>query len=248
MECRDRGFLPKAPRFGDAEGMLSLLEDIALRRDLGKLLAEGSRLAAHQIGNESLDFAPQVKGMELPGYEPRALQTMALGFAVGTRGADHNRSGAYELDFSTEVDRFQGDERAAVLAIEPELHAALMDSLILCKFVRHAIDDLFGEAAQMLREVVGWPIEADELRCVANRIVNLKKCFNIREGWQPTDDTLPRRMLEQPLFEGAAAGASLSAEGLARMIRAYNLARGWSEDGYLGEEALNDLQLDLVAT
>jgi aldehyde:ferredoxin oxidoreductase len=245
MECGERGYLPGAPPFGDAKGLLSLLDDIALRRGAGALLAEGSRRAARAIGNDSLDFAPQVKGLELPGYEPRALQTMALGFAVGTRGADHNRSGAYELDFSTSVDRFHGDDRAAALAVEPELRAALMDSLILCKFLRHAIDDLFAESAAMLREVVGWSVGVDELRRTASRIVDLKKAFNIREGWKPADDTLPRRLLEQPLPEGAAAGARLTPERLARMIRAYNVARGWSEDGYLRADALSDLGLDV---
>jgi aldehyde:ferredoxin oxidoreductase len=182
MECRERGYLETAPGFGDAEGMLSLLEDIALRRGGGALLAEGSRRAAGAIGRDSLDFAPQVKGLEIPGYEPRALQTMALGFAVGTRGADHNRSGAYELDFSTDVDRFRGDDRAAARAVEPELRAALMDSMILCKFLRHALDDLFEESAAMLREVVGWDVDAEELRSTTRRIADLKKAFNIREG------------------------------------------------------------------
>jgi aldehyde:ferredoxin oxidoreductase len=245
MECGERGLLPGAPRFGDAKGVLSLLGDIAQRRGVGALLSEGSRRAAQVIGHDSLDFAPQVKGLELPGYEPRALQTMALGFAVGTRGADHNRSGAYELDFSTEVDRFHGDDRAAALAVEPELRAALMDSLILCKFVRHAIDDLFAESTTILREVVGWDIGVDELRRAASRIIDLKKAFNIREGWTPADDTLPRRLLEQPLPEGAAAGARLSPGRLARMIRAYNIARGWTEEGYLRADASGDLGLDV---
>jgi aldehyde:ferredoxin oxidoreductase len=245
MECRERGYLETAPGFGDAEGMLSLLEDIALRRGGGALLAEGSRRAAGAIGRDSLDFAPQVKGLEIPGYEPRALQTMALGFAVGTRGADHNRSGAYELDFSTDVDRFRGDDRAAARAVEPELRAALMDSMILCKFLRHALDDLFEESAAMLREVVGWDVDAEELRSTTRRIADLKKAFNIREGWTPAEDTLPRRLLAQPIPEGSAAGASISPERLARMVRTYNLARGWSEDGYLRESTLDDLALDV---
>ena len=80
---------------------------------------------AQGIGGEALDFAPHVKGLELPGYEPRALQAMALGFAVGTRGADHNRSGAYEADLSSQVDRLHGDDRSARLAIETEDRAAL---------------------------------------------------------------------------------------------------------------------------
>src|SRR5262249_13608860 len=96
MECAEKRLLEvKDLRFGNADKMLALLEQIGRREGLGNLLAEGTRRAAEKIGGNALDFAPHVKGLELPGYEPRALQTMALGFAVGSRGADHNRSGAY---------------------------------------------------------------------------------------------------------------------------------------------------------
>src|SRR5262249_38587898 len=109
MECAERGLLD-APglRFGAAERLLELVDAIGGRSGLGALLAEGPRRAAQVIGGDAADFAPHVKGLELPGYEPRALQTMALGFAVGSRGADHNRSGAYEVDFSARADRLRG--------------------------------------------------------------------------------------------------------------------------------------------
>ena len=94
--------------------MLRAIELIGRRKGLGNLLAEGSRRAARTIGHHSIAFAPQVKGLEIPGYEPRALQTMALGFAVGSRGADHNRSSAYEIDFSSAADRLQDHMSAHV--------------------------------------------------------------------------------------------------------------------------------------
>ncbi|HYT93045.1 MAG TPA: aldehyde ferredoxin oxidoreductase C-terminal domain-containing protein, partial [Gemmataceae bacterium] len=106
MECSERGLLrEEGLRFGNAAKVHELLGQIARREGVGELLAEGTRRAATVIGDPAPDFAPHVKGLELPGYEPRALQTMALGFAVGSRGADHNRSGAYEVDFSAKVDR-----------------------------------------------------------------------------------------------------------------------------------------------
>jgi aldehyde:ferredoxin oxidoreductase len=243
MECGERGLLTDAPRFGDADSLLRTLDDIAHRRGLGDLLAEGSRRAALAIGGDAIEFAPQVKGMEIPGYEPRALQSMALGFAVGTRGADHNRSGAYELDFSERVDRLRGSPEAARLAIGPEDQAALIDSLILCKFLRGVFTDLYGEAAAMLRAVVGWDIDGDELRATAGRIVALKKAFNIREGWTPRDDTLPTRFLSQGLPDGVAAGTTLPVERLRSMVRAYNQARGWTEDGYLPHAVIQELAL-----
>src|SRR5207244_8447687 len=153
------------------------------------------RRAAAVLGGEAPDFAPHVKGLEIPGYEPRALQTMALGFAVGSRGADHNRSGAYEVDFSARADRLHGTPGAARLAVETEDRAALMDSLILCKFLRGVFADLFAESAELLRKVTGWDITTEELRQIARRIVTAKKLFNEREGWTPAEDTLPRRFL-----------------------------------------------------
>jgi len=244
MECGERGLLEGAPRFGDAEGLLALLDDIAHGRGLGKMLAEGSRRTALRIGKGSLAFAPQVKGLELPGYEPRALQAMALGFAVGARGADHNKSGAYEIDFSERADRLHGDAGVAPLAIETEDRAALIDSLILCKFLRGVFGDFYGESAELLRAVTGWGVTGEELEGVAKRIVSLRKAFNIREGWRPEDDTLPDRFFSEALPEGASKGARLSRDALEEMVRCYNLERGWTEAGYLGDEIVRDLCLD----
>src|SRR5205085_6807110 len=117
--------------------LLATLEAIGRRSTpLGDLLAEGSRRAAARIGHGAERFAMHVKGMELPGYDPRALQTLALGYAVGTRGADHNKSGAYEADLSSVTDRMRADEGKGALAARSEEKAALLDSLVLCKFLR----------------------------------------------------------------------------------------------------------------
>ncbi|MBC8114464.1 MAG: aldehyde ferredoxin oxidoreductase C-terminal domain-containing protein, partial [Candidatus Saccharimonas sp.] len=191
---------------------------------------------AHEIGHDTIHFAPQVKGLEIPGYDPRGLQTMALGFAVGSRGADHNRSGAYEVDFSQAVDRFNVGPEAAVLAIETEDKAALMDSLILCKFLRGVFTDFFADSAEMLGLVTGWDVTASELRATARRIVTAKKRFNILAGWTPAEDTLPERMLKQPLPEDARA--QLSSERLSALVQAYNVARGWTKEGWLPEEVM----------
>ncbi|MBX9626948.1 MAG: aldehyde ferredoxin oxidoreductase family protein [Gemmataceae bacterium] len=228
--ARGRGL----PHFGDGDGLLSLLDRIGRRDGLGDLLADGTRRAAEVIGGGAADFAPHVKGLELPGYEPRALQAMALGFAVGTRGADHNRSGAYEVDFSPDADRRHGDEESARRAVETEDRAALIDSLILCKFLRGVFPDLWAESADLLAKVTGWDVTADELRATARRVIDAKKLFNIREGWTPAEDTLPKRFLGEPLPDGSAPGAALPEGRLRAMIRAYNLARGWTEEGWVG--------------
>jgi aldehyde:ferredoxin oxidoreductase len=244
MECGERGLLHEPGlRFGNADMVLSLLERIARREGLGDLLAEGTRRAAAVIGGGAADFAPHVKGLELPGYEPRALQTMALGLAVGSRGADHNRSGAYEVDFSSRVDRLHGTPEAAALAVETEDRAALLDSLILCKFLRGVFGDLFAESAHLLSSVTGWDVTADELREVSRRVVTARKLFNQREGWTAAEDTLPRRFLTEGLSATAEREARLPAERLRAMVQAYYAARGWDHDGRIPSEQIAELTL-----
>jgi aldehyde:ferredoxin oxidoreductase len=236
MECAERG-LVDAPwlRFGDGEGLLRALDLIVSGAGIGRLLAMGSRAMAMEIGQDSIHFAPQVKGLEMPGYDPRGLQMMGLGFAVSSRGADHNRSGAYEVDFSEAVDRRNVGPESAYLAVESEDKAALMDSLILCKFLRGVFSDFYAESAEILRLVTGWKVTALELQATAKRIVTSKKRFNILAGWTPAEDTLPERMLQQALPEDALS--HLSPDRLRCLVKAYNLARGWSEEGWLPTEA-----------
>ncbi len=247
MECGAAGLLEDVPRFGDGPGMLALLDKIGAREGVGDLLADGSRLAAARIGGEAPRFACHVKGLELPGYEPRALQTMALGLAVGARGADHNRSGAYEEDFRAGANRLAADEAKGPAAAASEARAAILDSLILCEFLRGVFTDLEAEAAEMLAAVTGWDVTPEELKTTGERIVNLKKLFNMREGWTAAEDTLPPRFLEEPLGTGTAEGARLSADGLGRMIASYYRARGWTEAGDVPDALLARLDLTDVA-
>ena len=224
MECVDRGWLDEPwLRFGSGDALLRAIELIGAREGIGSLLAEGSRRAAQGIGHDSIAIAPQVKGLEIPGYEPRALQTMALGFAVGPRGADHNRSGAYEVDFSDKVDRRNVTIDAVGHAIETEDKAALMDSLIVCKFLRGIFEDFYAEAAGMLRAVTGWEATADELRQTARRIVAAKRQFNLRAGWTQEEDTLPERFLDTPLPDDPTA--SLSRSRLNELVAEYHRQR-----------------------
>ena len=242
MECAERGML-NAPwlRFGDGNALLRALDEIGKRDGLGDQLAEGSLRFADHVGHNSVSFAPQVKGLEIPGYEPRSLQTMALGFSVGARGADHNRSGAYEVDFSDQVDRRNVTPHAAVLAIETEDKAALMDSLIICKFLRGVFTDFFADASEILNLTTGWDATQQELRCTSRRIVTAKKLFNIRAGWIPTEDTLPDRFLSDALPDDE--NAHLSRERLTELVSRYNQDRGWTPDGWLTDNVLQNVGL-----
>ena len=227
MECVERGLLDEPwLTFGRGDAVLRAIELIGRREGIGDLLADGSRRAAEAIGHGTIAFAPQVKGLEIPGYEPRALQTMALGFAVGARGADHNRSGAYEVDFSDKVDRRHATLDSVRHAIDTEDRAALMDSLILCKFLRGVFTDFYAESAEMLRAVTGWDVTGDELRDTARRIVRAKREVNLLAGWTLEEDTLPERFLNTPLPSDPAA--ALTRERLQDLVAEYHRQRGWS--------------------
>jgi aldehyde:ferredoxin oxidoreductase len=245
MECAQRGLID-APwlRFGDSAALLRVLDEIGGRSSpLGSLLGEGSRRASRTVGTDSASFAPHVKGLEMPGYEPRTLHSMALGLAVNARGADHNRSGAYEADLSGDLDRLDGGDAHVAAAIETEDRAAVMDSLILCKFLRGVFTDPFTEWAGLLSAVTGWEVSCAELRETARRIVMAKRVYNIREGWQPADDWLPDRLLNEPLSLPSGRVATLTADRLRAMIDSYYKMRGLDFDGRPDPTVVDDLGL-----
>ncbi len=244
MECRERGMLREGDldgvdlRFGDGEALLEALRRGSERRGpLGELVALGSRRAAERIGGEAPSIAPHVKGLELPGYHPSTMRTMAVGLATATRGADHNRSGAYEADLSEETDRTVADPEKGGLAARSEVKAAVLDSLVLCKFLRGVFEDLPSETAVLLRLVTGWEFTGAELEAVGERVVNLRKLYNLREGATRAEDTLPERLL-------AGGPGALDRGGLDSMIAAYFAARGWDADGVPTPATLERLGLD----
>ena len=245
IETAGKGLLPEAQtfglRFGHGDGVLAAIRAIARRDGAGDLLAEGSKRAAAATGNSSADWAMHVKGLELPGYDPRSLKTMALGLAVSPRGACHNRSGAYEADFSGEVDRFHGDAGRGAIVAASEDFAAVLDSLIICKFLRKCFTDFYAEAAEIVGRVTGWDYTGAELRTAGERIHTLKKLFNIRERWQPDDDWLPARLLDETLPDGVAAGTRLSRTELREMLRGYYQAREWDEHGFVPDRKRQEL-------
>ncbi|MBI3909564.1 MAG: aldehyde:ferredoxin oxidoreductase [Armatimonadetes bacterium] len=224
MECGERGVLTPVEadgldlRFGNGAAVRELLPRIARREGVGDLLAEGSRRAAARLGRGSEAWAMHGKGLELPGYDPRRLKTLALGLAVGARGACHNRSSAYDVDFSPEGPRLSVEERAR-LALESEDRAAVMDSLIVDRFLRHCFTDFYPEAAALLHALTGWEGNADALRAAGARISALRHEFNRRCGWTRAEDTLPERLLTGE--EDGLTRAELEA-----MVDAYHRLRG----------------------
>ncbi|MDE2571427.1 MAG: aldehyde:ferredoxin oxidoreductase, partial [bacterium] len=173
MECAERRLLGAErigvdARFGNAEAMLSLIDAIATRSGFGDVLAGGVRAAAARVGGGSEAFAMHCKGLEMPGYEPRGLPTYALGLAVCTRGACHNRAATYDLDLRRPTAQLDVEQRAAA-CIEQEDYAAAWDTLLLCKFVRDCFDDFWSEGAALLSAAVGPAWDAGALRQAAAR-------------------------------------------------------------------------------
>lgn len=232
MESAARGLLD-APwlRFGDGSAVLRALGEIVDGTELGALLAQGSRAAAHTVGHDSLDWAPQVKGLEMPGYEPRTMQSMALGLAVNARGADHNRSGAFDADLSGDLDRLRGGSAHVAGVVEAEDRAAMVDSLILCSFLRKVFTDPWAEWSLLLSLVTGWEVTADELHETAARIVLAKRAVNTAHGWSTDDDWLPARFLSEELTMASGRTAGLTPARLRSMITGYYEARGLTLEG-----------------
>ncbi len=240
LECSERGLLESSQAGSDAS-VDSLLDLLVHRKGIGNVLAEGSAKGSDIIGAGSEKLAMHVKGLELPGYEPRTLKALALAMAVSTRGACHNRSSAYDWDFSNRDDSDADTVGKAV--IDGEDYSAVMDSLIWCKFIRKVFDDFYVESSVIINEVTGWDMTAEELKKCGERINNLKKLFNIREGWKSDDDTLPHRILTEPVNEGPNEGDRLSENQLNVMIDSYYRVRGWEKDGTIPSQKLKDMDL-----
>jgi aldehyde:ferredoxin oxidoreductase len=241
METAERGLLNGATAAFGGAGVPDLIAQIARREgELGDLLAGGSRRAAAQLGHGSDAWAMHVKGLELPGYEPRGLKTLALGLAVGARGACHNRSSAYDADFAAGADRLRSDLPRGADAVESEDRAAVLDALVVCKFLRRCFHEFYGETAELMRLLTGWDMDAAELRGVGARIVNLKRLYNQREGAGRADDTLPPRLLHEAVADGPGVGTVLTRAELDAMLDDYYAARGWQPDGTLGEAPAGD--------
>ena len=246
LECVELGLLDSFQRPIEEEGdnqesVRNLLEMVVHRKGIGNILAEGSAKGSDIIGAGSEKLAMHVKGLELPGYEPRTLKALALAMSVSTRGACHNRSSAYDWDFSNKNDG--NPERVGKAVIDGEDYSAVMDSLIWCKFVRKVFDDFYLESSEIINEVTGWDMTPEELRKCGERINNLKKLFNIREGWKIEDDTLPYRILSEPVTEGPNEGDSLSEDELTVMLDSYYKIRGWKKDGTIPSQKLEEMDL-----
>lgn len=247
MECFEKGLITKKDtggielNFGNGEAMCEMLTKIALRQDIGDVLAEGVKGAAEKIGKGSESFAMHIKGVEMTGYDVRGLKTAALGYAVSRRGADHQRHGQYGPDLKGQVDRFKAEKGRGKLVMEGEDLYSVMDSLIVCKFSRGIWN--YDDMAKLYTLVTGIQMTGEEIHLAGQRVSNLAKIYNLREGLGRADDNLPIRCMKDPIKSGVAKGSLVKQKELDLLLDDYYETRGWSKEGIPSKEKLKELGL-----
>ncbi|MDH5703157.1 MAG: aldehyde ferredoxin oxidoreductase family protein [Aigarchaeota archaeon] len=252
MECYEKGLIDDKQtgglelEFGNHEAMVKMVEKIGLRQDVGDILAEGVKRAAEGIGQGSEEFAMHIKGLEMTGYDVRGLKTCALGYAVSRRGADHQRHGSYGPDLKGTVDRFKAEKGRGKIVMNDEDNYCIFDSMILCKFSR-GIWKGYDEIASVYGVVTGIPMTGEELRMAGERMSNLARLYNIREGMTRKDDNLPPRVMKLPIPEGVAKGSLVTQEDLDILLDDYYETRGWTPQGVPKKKKLEELGLEEYA-
>ena len=250
MDCHEKGLLSHEdldgidPHFGNQNALFSLVQKIGKREGIGEKLADGVKVAAEKIGKNSAQLAQHIKGLEVTGYDLRCLKTAALAAAVSFRGADHARSGVYALDMKGKVDRLKAERGRGQIVKDNEDVLALIDSFIVCKNAKGTFYKELEDLAKLYSAVTGIEVTAKELGTAAERIITLAKLINVREGLTRNDDTLPWKVMNEPIpDDGPAKGAVVTQDELDLMIDDYYQARGWSVEGLPSKEKLHELGL-----
>jgi aldehyde:ferredoxin oxidoreductase len=250
MDCHEKGILTHEQldgvdaHFGNGDAVIQLINKIGSRDGIGDILADGVKAAAEKIGKNSAELALQIKGLEVSGYDLRCLKTTALAEAVSFRGADHNRSGAYNIDIKGKVDRLKAEKGRGQLVKDNEDIYALIDSLIICKNAKGTLYKELEDMAKLYTLVTGIEMTSQEFAKAGERIMTLAKLINTREGLGRKDDNLPWKIMNQPIDEdGPVKGAVVTQDELDLMLDDYYTARGWNVDGVPTKAKLQELGL-----
>ena len=254
-ECSEVGVdLGESLRWGDSEKILELIEDIAHRRGVGDLLANGVKKASEEVGHGSEDWTLQVKGLEMAMHDPRGKKGMGLNYATNNRGADHlqiiheeamEAGGPFpELGLDSSMKRTELEGKPFLVKTTQDYFGVLPDSLGVCKFPLNAWRPFTPKRlTTAVNYVTGWDLSLEDLMTNGERIYNLCRLFNIREGVTRENDTVPVR-LSEPFSEGNTAGETLTKEDLSKMLDEYYDLRGWDREGIPTEETLRRLEIE----
>jgi aldehyde:ferredoxin oxidoreductase len=243
IEAYQRGFLTKSDvdgvemRFGDPELVLGLIDRIAKREGLGNKLAEGVKAFSQELGREASKFAMHGKGQEFACFEPRSVVGLGLLYATATTGANHSFGNTFREEMRM-GDLVTGKGKAK-LVVESQNSYCLMDSAIYCSFSRFTGLEHIPRL-QILSAVTGWNYSEEDFQKQANRIYTVERLFNLRQGFERKDDTLPYRSLAEPMPDGPAKGNVVPLE---EMLPEFYSLRRWDESGKPIQETLEALSL-----
>ncbi len=258
MEAYERGLLTEEQlgckaRFGNAEDMITILKKMAFREDFCALLADGTRIAAEELGGISSEFAVQQRGMEFPAHDPRYADSIGLQYAVSPRGACHLSANCHGEEYGGMYGGYgfgepiklknHSAEKKPEMNFELENIMCLCDSMTCCKFLLGGIGDSTCELFLFwLNCITGWDLDKEELIKIGERIFNLKRMYLVRDGQSRKDDKLPPRMRKRRMTGGSADNIP----DIDGMLDRYYELRGWDEFGIPTKETL--ARLDLLDT
>jgi len=239
MELYERGFLPEKDvgyplHFGDAKALVELIGKMGRRQGFGDMLAEGGYRLANKYGHPELFMG--VKKQEFPGFHPQGFQILGLGYATSNRGACHLKNNAYYDDT-----RFETAGQAALAKTDQD-YIASIDSSGLCHaiYIRDFLPWREEIVPSLLETVTGAGYTRENMLLAGERIWNIERLFNLKAGLTAKDDTLPKRILEEPMPEGPTKGQVVR---LGEMLPEYYKARGWDINGVPTAEKLAELGL-----
>lgn len=258
MELYEKGIITKEDtdglelNFGNEEASLALIRKIAFRDGwLADLLADGTRHAAKVIGKNSEDYTLEVKGLELPAYDVRGLKAHGVNFATSFTGADHNKGYAFQEVFGTPypnaVDRLSLEGKGKLTKFNQDF-ASLYDIVTLCEFPAQAalVENFHRVMADLLTGTMGIEYSEEDAWKIGEKLVNICRMYNVRDGFSRKDDTLPKRIKNEPIPSGLSKGAVTTQEELDFMLDEYYEARGWTNDGIPTEAKLDELGLSFT--
>ena len=246
MDCFEHGLLTPEQvhgldlRWGNADVLPVLVQQIAHRQGLGDLLAEGVRNAALRLGPGAEELAIHVKGLEGPAHDPRSGKALGITYATGTRGMCHIHPvegmvwDRGKLDWGLQkygvpdpntVERWDEAGKGRVVPLLQN-GLTLPDILGTCKFYMYG-GITVDHWAEMISALTGWDVDGAELLQVGERAINLQRMYNVREGCGPAEDRLPARVLSRPQSGKYATSDECVTHDLEALLAEYYAARGW---------------------
>jgi len=246
IEAYEKGIITKSNLnnndigWGKTKELAKLIEDIAYRRGkIPSILAEGVKVAAEVLGKNSKDFAVHVKGLEIPGYDPRGTFGMGIAYATSDRGACHQRAWTVKAElYDPNLQRFSFKDKAKMVKEVQDSIAAFF-SLVFCDFAPISIE----HCVELWNLATGFNHTAETYLKAGERIWNLIRLFNLREGMDPADDNLPIRLFKESFTKGQAKDILIKKEDFEKSLKEYYTMRGWNEKGIPTSNKLKELGL-----